>query len=375
MNRRGFIATSAGLVSLGVIYRYLPSDWLAPKYELALAYGDWVGTEIEKVDPPLPSYLVFLNPETYKMTTFNVPFRVHMLVQNPRRPESLVLISKWGTQIAAFDRRAGKVTSVMEAQPNHRFFGHAVWEGDGFWVTEMDDVNHRGKLVFRGPDLQVRREMSSHGIFPHEVQMAGDGLLLVANSGDFIAKYDSLLPHEARVASLSWISSSTGEIRRRVEFPEHLGRAGCSHFAQIPGRGEVFCGTMIVDQNLPTVAWRIFADNRVQQIEAAPNVQDQFRGEIVSFGYCRDAGRVFWSHSKAKGVFSYDLRAGRYAELSVPHSAKGLIGLEHDVLIANGDGPKLIGWRDGHAGVRATAPRLERAILQWGSHFSKLNLS
>lgn len=371
MNRRAFILGSLGAISLGVIYKEFPFPLGGADFELAVAYGDWVGSTIDKIDPPLPSYLVFVNPSTYKMQHFKVPFRVHMLVQNPRDPDALILISKWGTQIASFSRKQGRVTKVKEAQPQHRFFGHAVWdkEHDGFWVSQMDDANTAGKLVLRGADLEVRREIPSHGIFPHEVQHAGPGRILIANSGDFYGGHTSL-PLAQRISNLTWLSTETGEIQRRVEFPDQLGHAGASHFQQIPGTGEVFSGTMIADQNSPSVVFRVSADNKVTQLQSL--AKDVFRGEIVSFGYCADAGRVFWTHSKAEGVFSFDIRHGEYAELSVPKSAKGLIAFKHDVLIANGDRPKLLDWKSGRVSVKGTGPRLEPVMLQWGSHFSKI---
>jgi hypothetical protein len=378
MDRRTFVISSvtaaAGVGALGLgrwIYSGQP-------YKLAIAYGDWVDTDVELVDPPKPSYLALLDPSTLEAQLFPVPFRVHNSIQNPSRPEEVILIPKWGTSLAIFNQKEGRVTKVQEGPADHRYFGHGVWDAHagGLWISQQNDRTTTGKLTLVNGDLQPLRDIPAGGLFPHEVQMAAPGVLLVATSGDFDNKHGNLAPQQ-RLAGLNWVRTRDGGFDRQVRFPEQVGVAGVSHFAQVPSTGEVFTGTMIRDQELPSVFYRVGRTGEPEQIHAQKHVANLFRGEIVSVAYNESTAQVIWTHSKSQGVFA--LAAGaRAAELVASVKAKALASISGEVLIAKGGEPVLLKFDGQTAHRRAHGPEVENywdhktIRLEWGSHFNKV---
>ncbi len=373
MNRRKFLAsTVAGAVVMEFAYEWLKAPEAAG-FELATAYGDWVESFIEKVDPPLASEIVFFDPGSMRLKNFKVPFRVHMLVQNPKQREQLVMVSKWGRQIASFDRARGKITKVKELPEGRRFFGHAAWDSEagGFWVTEQDDKKIAGRLTLRGPDLEVIREYSSFGIFPHEIRMIEPGVLLAANSGDYFKRYlDGSVPLDRRISNLSWIDTHSGSLKNQVRFPKILGTAGASHFMPVPGTDLIFVGTMSALTEQPTTVLRVDKD-QVTQLAGDPNGEESYRGEVVSFAMADHNQRVMWTHSKARGVFSSTLAEGAKARLVIPASSRGIASVDGDVIVAHANKQLLLRLRDGEVVQKTLGPDL--AGHRWGSHLVKLD--
>lgn len=349
-------------------------------HQLVTAYGEWSPTgNINLIDPPRPSYLAFVNADSFSTRTFRVPFRAHTCIQNPKRPDELVLIPKWWTSIFRFNHREGKLAGAASAPRDHRYFGHGTWdpEADGMWISIHDDRRKRGKVVLVDGDLNVRAEIDTQGMFPHEIQMVEPGVLLVANSGDYSGDHLEL-PFERRVPSLTWIRSRDGAVLQRVEFPQSLGIAGVSHFAYIPEKREVITGTMIVNQSMPTVVYRVPESSRPERLFADPKDERSFRGEIVSLAYCPDDGCVVWSHSLAPGVFAYDIHKGGLAKLVTPEPAKAVAAYDGKIIIGRGGKPLLLGYSGGRLDVRGEGPPVERywtpeapmVDMKWGSHFN-----
>jgi len=375
MNRRNLILSGvAGAVALEVGHQWWKNPMGKPEgFELASAYGNWVDTFIEKLDPPLKSDIVFFDPGTMKMTNYEVPFRVHMLVQNPHDPDQLVMVSKWGKDLCSFSRGEGRVTKYKLAGDNRRYFGHAAWDAraGGFWVVEQDDRDFNGYLTLRGPDLEIITQVPTHGLFPHDLQMAGDSTILVANSGDFFSRYDGKLPFKHRISNMSWIDTRSGDIKRRVEFPHIMNLAGATHFQQIPGGGDLVVGTLCEDEDQPTTVLRVRGE-MVEQLLPEKR-KDLFTGEVLSFAFLEKEQKVIWTHSKAHGLFSCALAPQSPVELIIPARTKGLANVNGDLIVAHANSQQMLRLRDGEIIQRSRAP--VRLRYRWGSHLSRLNLA
>ncbi len=375
MDRRAFMylaGASAGASAFMGYQRLFPQAQAA-SFELATGYGDWRDSSIEVADPPLPSELVLINPGNMKMRHFPVPFRVHVVVQNPSQPEELILISKWGEEICSFSLRTGKISRTQRAESGRRFFGHAVWDSteNGFWASEHDDPTSLGFLVLRGSDLQIRRKIPSHGMFPHDVQLAGAGLIAVANNGDFYGymPQGGRLAPELRISNLSWVKTSDGSLQRQVRFPELLQTAGVSHFHFIPGSEEIFIGGKTAREEQKAVVIRLAADNSYKFIEATAESADHFRGEALSFAVDTKENRVLWTHSKEKGLFYAELSGGP-ARLVTPSRSRGIASVGDAMLITHASKQLILRYRDGKVADEFKGPKIEN--YRWGSHLTKV---
>ncbi|MGE4132378.1 MAG: DUF1513 domain-containing protein [Bdellovibrionales bacterium] len=364
LNRRELVVAGLGLAAgQWALGHEVPLFAAKKSIELVSAYGDWVTTFIDKIDPPLKSELVFFNPQSRRFEPFTVPFRVHTLVQNSARLSQLFLVPKWGQDLCEFDRAAGKVGRRIQCKDDRRFFGHAVWdvEAEGFWVTEHDDKNFEGRLVLRGPDLKVKEDFSSFGAFPHELQFSTSGDLLVANSGNFDGEHgDRAL--DRRVSNLSWVDRKTGRLKHQIPFSDVVGIAGASHFLQIPDSGEIFVGTMSKTAEQVTAAFRVKGD-KVDRLTAEVKAKESFQGEIVSFAYSPEDRRVLWTQSKAHGVFSQSLDALEPARLVYQRKSKGMIGINGHVFFTAGN------ERDLYSVENGAVLSLGRAPWRWGSRW------
>ncbi len=369
MDRRSFLLLAGGALAYSLFRK--PGLPAAAEWEFASGYGPWVDSAIDRVDPALPSRLVIFNPGNGRMVDFPVPFRVHMTVQNPRRLEQLILISKWGAEIASFDRAAGRVDKVLSAPEGRRFFGHAVWDEseDGFWVTEQDDRDFRGRIVLRGADLSARREIESCGIFPHDVQMPEPGVLAVANNGDFYGLEKSAvagLPPDWLVSNMVWLRTATGKATRQVRFPELLGRAGASHFQTLPN-GTVFVGGKTRSEDDPSVVIRIPPEGPFRILKPAKGSGSHYQGEAISFAL--DGDRVVWTHTKEKGVFSAN-RDGDVATLVAPARSRGIAAWDGGLIVSHAKKQLLLRIEKNTVVREYEGPSLDG--YRWGSHLSRI---
>ncbi len=373
MDRRSFLFLAGGALAYP-LFRFMQTSargsGLPSEFELVSGYGRWVDSAIDQIDPSLPSRLVIFNPGSGAMHDFPVPFRIHMAVQNPRRPEQLILISKWGTEIASFNRTSGSVEGTASSAKGRRFFGHAVWDPkeDGFWISEQDDLDFRGRIVLRGHDLAIRREMESHGLYPHDVQMPEPGVLAVANNGDFygIEESDFNPPRELRVSNVTWIDTRSGRVLRQVRFPELLGRAGASHFQSLPERAALVGGKTRGDDDASVVI-RVAQDGSYRFLKPTAGSESYYQGEAISFAL--DGDRIVWTHSKEKAVFSAALD-GDQAHLLTPTRSRGIAAWDDELIVSHAKKPILLKIKGKDVVAEIDGPSLDGH--RWGSHLSRI---
>lgn len=116
--------------------------------------------------------------------------RCHDVVPHPRLPLALFVGRRPSTESYLIDTRDGRLLQTLRSPAGRHFNGHAVFHQDGDWLysTENDTTEPgRGVLgVYRlqGQQLLRSRELSTHGVGPHQLLWMADGeTLAVANGG------------------------------------------------------------------------------------------------------------------------------------------------------------------------------------------------
>ncbi|WP_263142429.1 DUF1513 domain-containing protein [Pseudomonas sp. RIT-PI-AD] len=116
--------------------------------------------------------------------------RCHDIVEHPAQPLALFVARRPGTQSYLLDLRDGRLLQTLESPPDRHFYGHGVFHRDGEWLYATEnDLRDPGRGVlgvyrFDGERLLRERELSTHGLGPHQVSWMPDGeTLVVANGG------------------------------------------------------------------------------------------------------------------------------------------------------------------------------------------------
>lgn len=364
MKRRDFLIGSAGAGILGASGLAWHLGWLdlPETHEFYSSYGEWHPSTITDLDPPTRSYVVFFGPRNLRMRHYEVPLRVHSGVQDPVNKNFFVFITKWGETICSFDRASGRVLQEAKCAPGRRFFGHGVWDeaSGGFWAVENDDPNNRGYLVLRNRELRTVREIPSHGVYPHEVQMPEPGVLQVANTGDL----------KKRHGSMAWIRAEDGRLLKSIEFKKESGEAGPSHFlrpAYYPD--DLMIGGITAKEDQPSAVWRV-SSGVVSRVQPSETFKGLFTGEVVSWAESRSQSKVLWTHAKSRAVFGLKLNSPAPARLEMPIYPHGMINDGDAVFVTKNT--TVVRWNRGKLKNVARGPELQSST--WGSHIMRAEI-
>lgn len=118
------------------------------------------------------------------------PQRCHDILVHPRRTQALFIARRPGTQCYWVDTERGELVCILNARVQRHFYGHGVFDVDGntLYLTE-NDLRQPGRGVIGIYALidnrfEFRREISTHGIEPHQLEwLPGRQALITANGG------------------------------------------------------------------------------------------------------------------------------------------------------------------------------------------------
>lgn len=380
VKRREFLIITSGLAASFALEKVFHISSLVRKnftknIEFAIAFAPDYDTKASEIEPASPAYLTFLDPNTLSLDTFSVPFRVHAIVQNPDSPAELFLIPKNGKHVARFHRKRG-LERVAETAGARQVFGHGVWDAEsrGFWVTEMDDAESRGYLIFRDRELNEIRKIPTFGKYPHDVQWDDSGRLIVANSGMPAAD-----PSDAggvpNFSSLVWIDPRQGKAEHKLEFRELRNSRGATHFIQLRDRGEIYVGGIPIPNTgggAPSLFLRINSNREYKIFSLPPEFHAKFTGELLSFAYCPKNGHLFWTNPRSDSVFRWDVATETVVSVAAAGKATGLAQHLNQIFFTNNVDMRIHRQNALGAPERIQSSPQHYSSMQWGAHFSEL---
>lgn len=235
---------------------------------------------------PTPGTLCVIDANTFAMSVIQLPLYGHVPIQSKINPNLCVTVEKLGVRAAEIDFIAKKMTREFKTAEGNRFYGHAVYSNDGkfLFTSEMNDRLNRGEIVVRdASSLKVVTELPSHGLFPHDLQMAKDGKsLIVVNQGETSPAPRGLASAgEVRPPStnLSWIDFSSGKLLKQMSILENK-YASIGHFA-IDSAGWIVAVGSHTERAFP-VGRSFIISPEGKQSEFHPEIQSATDNEFFS---------------------------------------------------------------------------------------------
>lgn len=115
--------------------------------------------------------------------------RCHDILPHPSSKAALFIARRPGTECYWIDLHDGQILSKLSARPQRHFYGHGVFDplGKQLFLTE-NDLTEPGRGVIgiyqlENQHFEFVREISSHGIEPHQLEWLPDHSALVTANG------------------------------------------------------------------------------------------------------------------------------------------------------------------------------------------------
>ncbi|MGH8436229.1 MAG: DUF1513 domain-containing protein [Pseudomonas sp.] len=171
----------------------------------ASALGGW--TLVQQAQQPLllsarddtdgKHYAVGYRLDGSKVFATAVNERCHDVVPHPSLPLAVFVGRRPSTESYLLDLRDGRLLQTLTSPAHRHFYGHGIFHksGEWFYTTENDTAEPgRGVLgVYRLDARQLlrSRELSSHGVGPHQLLWLPDGETIVVANGGIRTEADS----------------------------------------------------------------------------------------------------------------------------------------------------------------------------------------
>ncbi|MBB2495577.1 DUF1513 domain-containing protein [Aquipseudomonas ullengensis] len=218
MKRRAFLGFSSALLAAGALGGWkLTHQGGQP---LLLSARD---------DSDGKHYAVGYRLDGSKVFATHVSERCHDVVPHPSLPLAVFVGRRPSRESYLVDLRDGRLLQTLDSPKDRHFYGHGVFHKDGEWFysTENDTSDPgRGVLgVYRVTDglLQRERELSTHGLGPHQLLWMPDGETLVVANGGIRTEADSrvMMNLDAMEASLV-LMRRDGSLISKEQLPEQM---------------------------------------------------------------------------------------------------------------------------------------------------------
>ncbi|MGL4316493.1 MAG: DUF1513 domain-containing protein [Pseudomonas sp.] len=219
MKRRAFIGLGAVTLAAGALggWKLVSHAGQAPL--LLSARDDGEGHH----------YAVGYRLDGSKAFATRVTERCHDVVPHPNLPMAVFVGRRPSRESYLVDLRDGRLLQTLASPKDRHFYGHGVFHKDGGWFysTENDTSDPgRGVLgVYRVEAglLQRDRELSTHGLGPHQLLWMPDGETLVVANGGIRTEADSrvMMNLNAMEASLV-LMRRDGSLVSKEQLPEQM---------------------------------------------------------------------------------------------------------------------------------------------------------
>lgn len=130
-------------------------------------------------------FLDIFDLATSKMKNIELAFLAHGFSTKPADETVAVVFEKRGPNAAIVQLLEGRVRPFV-AGPSRAFYGHGVYSPDSreIYGVEIDTESHQGLLSVRDAEtFEVRGEIPTGGLNPHDALLLEDGRTLVVTNG------------------------------------------------------------------------------------------------------------------------------------------------------------------------------------------------
>ncbi len=221
MDRRAFLASAAAAMAASA----------APGWAAAGAPSHVAAARL-----PNGSYaLVGVTAAGEEAFRLSLPHRGHAAAAHPHRPIAVAFARRPGTFGLVIDCAEGRAAAWLESPPGRHFYGHGCFSDDGLRLYTPENAYEEGEGrigVWDATTWMRLDEFPSGGVGPHDVLLAGRGVLAVANGGILThpATGRAKLNLPTMQPNLAYVSAGSGHVLEVAEPPEHL--ASLRHLAR-----------------------------------------------------------------------------------------------------------------------------------------------
>lgn len=200
----------------------------------AASPGSWLGA---RIDGSGSAWASAFNDAGGIVLDVALPGRGHGFAVHPSGRHAVAFARRPGNFARVVDLVRGVVVHDIAAAEGRHFNGHGAYDAAGsrLFATETEIAGGNGLLGIYDVADGYRRlgEVSTHGLDPHEIRLAGGDMLVVANGG-LLGHPDApgaKLNLATMDPSLVWLDLRDGALVAQVRQPAALHQLGTRHLA------------------------------------------------------------------------------------------------------------------------------------------------
>ncbi|MDR9469235.1 DUF1513 domain-containing protein [Marinospirillum sp.] len=262
-------------------------------------------------------YLKIASLEGKQLASHRLPDRAHQVLAHPGKPWVLTLARRPGTFIDIYDAEALKPRAQIQVENGYRLYGHAQISADGryLFTSERHPVEPEGRLVVRDleDNYRVVREMTTHGIGPHEFHWMPDGKTLVIANGGIQTNGREKLNLNSMQPSLVYLDSESGELLEKRTLPDEFHQCSIRHL-DVAADGQVVIALQY--QGHPVDRVPLIAAHRRGEELAELILPERIRSQLRQYcgSACFDSSGRFAAVSAPRGNLTtlWDMQERRF---------------------------------------------------------------
>lgn len=305
--------------------------------------------------------------------------RAHAPVVHPTHAVVGAVARRPGFYMDFFEPASGKLVQRIEPQPDHHFYGHALFTADGARLLTQE--NHypsgAGKIVIREwPSGNVIREYDSGGIGPHESVLLDNRTLVIANGGlKTHPKNDrEILNLETMAPNATYLSLQDGKVLQQVQHTQNLHKLSVRHL-DVNSAGLVAFGFQYQGElweNVPLVALSTQDSDTFEYLTMPEHVRARFKQYCGSVCFDRSGKTLAISTPRGGFVAYWDVASRTFLRLDNCRDVCGLAATANagEFVMTSGTGKQLI-----------SAPRQQTIAqinqlpdVQWDNHLRRVDI-
>ncbi|MGL6211020.1 MAG: DUF1513 domain-containing protein [Paracoccaceae bacterium] len=296
-----------------------------------------------------------------------LPSRGHAAAAHPTLPLAVAFARRPGTFAVVINCATGTETAGLTPPEGRQFNGHGAFSLDGtiLYTSEVIAETSEGRIGLWDTARFARiGEWSSGGIGPHDLKVASDGTLIVANGGIATDPNDRTKLNIATMRPNLAQLSTRGEALAQAEVP-HLPQASIRHLALGPGGQVAFAMQWEGDSAETVPLLGLWTPGAVPVLCPAPEAEaPRMRGYAGSIA--RNAAGQIAITSPRGGIAQIFDATGTFLSTQPRNDICGLAPFGDDTFLAS----------DGSGALMTISSqgitRLSQSEVQWDNHIVKL---
>ncbi len=261
------------------------------------------------------NYFCIFNCLGYELIKIKLPFRAHDSLYISDLQKFVVISRRPGSEFIVFDLKDKTKTKLIKAPKARHFYGHGVYSRTSnlLFLTENHHYysdDRSGSIGIYDPFRDFRRvgEFQTYGIGPHEIKIAKNGKLIIANGGilthpDFPRVKLNLSDINS---NLSIISQSNGKLQKQFKLRKEYKDFSIRHFDT--KESEILAGCQTYNRSKNKTLSTVFKCNLEKlTFFKIPNNYQKFDNYVGSIKVLSNKNLVYASFPRSGYVLAWNI--------------------------------------------------------------------